>query len=72
MNPNLNFVTQLIQFHKRVFDSNFESLPVSPRVFLVSSHEPEDQNYIVCRLLMENLYQGQNSKVLDPRGVFII
>eukprot|EP00347_Sterkiella_histriomuscorum_P011735 403371304 len=71
-NPNMTFIAQLLQFHKRLFSENFESLPVSPRVFIVSSHEIEDPERIICRMMMENLYQGKNSKVLDPRGMFLI
>jgi predicted protein tyrosine phosphatase len=55
-NPNMNFMAQLIWFHKRLHSESFESIPVSPRVFLVSSHEPEDPFRISCRLIMDNLY----------------
>jgi len=37
-NPNMTFMAQLIWFHKRLFGNSIESVPVSPRVFLVSSH----------------------------------
>ena len=65
-------MAQLIWFHKRLFSDSFDSIPVSPRVFLVSSHQPEDPYKISARLLMENLYQGEKSKCLDPRAVFIV
>lgn len=71
-NPNMNFMAQLIWFHKRLHSESFESIPVSPRVFLVSSHEPEDPFRISCRLIMDNLYQGEKSKLLDSRAMFII
>jgi hypothetical protein len=56
INPNMTFITQLIWFHKRLYDANFDCLPVIPRVYLVSSHEREDSKNIVARLQMENLY----------------
>jgi hypothetical protein len=71
-NPNMTFMAQLIWFHKRLFGPSIDSIPVNPRVFLVSSHQPEDPYRISCRLLMENMYQGEKSKMLDPRAVFII
>ena len=71
-NPNMTFMAQLIWFHKRLYDDSYNTLPVNPRVFLVSSHQPENPSKIACRLLMENLYQGEKSKLLDPRGVFIV
>jgi len=72
-NPNMTFMAQLIWFYKRLYDrNNINSLPVSPRVFLVTSHNPEDPFKIRCRLLMENLYQGEKSKKLDSRACFIV
>lgn len=47
-------------------------MPVTPRVFMIGSHQPEDPEMIVPIFIMENLYHGKNSKVLDPRGMFII
>jgi len=47
-------------------------VPVSPRVFMLGSHQPEDPEMIVSILIMENLYHGKNSKLLDPRGMFIV
>lgn len=70
-NPNMNFMAQLIWFHKRLY-SDYDSIPVSPRVFLVSSSQPEDPFFISCRLIMDNLYQGEKSKLLDSRAVFIV
>lgn len=64
-------MAQLIWFHKRLY-SDYDSIPVSPRVFLVSSSQPEDPFFISCRLIMDNLYQGEKSKLLDSRAVFII
>jgi hypothetical protein len=78
INPNMTFIAQLVWFQKRLFESNFDCLPVNPRVFLVCSHAPEDPNRVVAKLLMENLYlQGgrgsaRNGKVLDPRAMFIV
>ncbi len=74
----MTFIAQLVWFQKRLFESNFDCLPVNPRVFLVCSHAPEDPNRVVAKLLMENLYlQGgrgsaRNGKVLDPRAMFIV
>ena len=39
---------------------------------MVSSFQPEDPYKISCRLIMENLYYGDETKKLDPRAVFII
>lgn len=71
-NPNMTFMAQLIWFHKRLYGNAFDALPVSPRVFLVSSHQPEDPYKITSRLLMENLYQGEKAQKLDPRFCFIV
>jgi hypothetical protein len=71
-NPNMTFMAQLIWFHKRLYATSIDSVPVSPRVFLVSSHQPEDPYRISCRMLMENMYQGEKSKLLDPRCVFLV
>jgi hypothetical protein len=68
----MTFIAQLICFYKRLYEVTFDSIPVAPRVFVVCSHELEDPFRIVAKMLMENLYQGKNSKCLDPRGVFII
>lgn len=71
-NPNMTFMAQLIWFYKRLYGAQFDTIPVNPRVFLVSSHQPEDPYKISCRLLMDNLYLGEKCKILDPRAVFII
>jgi hypothetical protein len=68
----MTFMAQLIWFHKRLYGTQFETLPVNPRVFLVSSHQPEDPYKISCRLCMDNMYMDEKSKRLDPRAVFII
>jgi hypothetical protein len=72
-NPNMTFMAQLIWFYKRLYGNSIDSIPVNPRVFLVSSHQPEDPFRIACRLTMENLYMNnETSKKLDPRAVFIV
>lgn len=59
-------------------ETNFDCLPVNPRVFLICSHEPEDPSRVVAKLLMENLYmQGgkgsaRHGKVFDPRAIFVV
>lgn len=52
----MTFIAQLIQWYKRLYDTNFDSLQLSPRVFLVASHQTEDPELIAPRLVMENLY----------------
>jgi hypothetical protein len=37
-NPNMTFIAQLIWFYKRLFEESFESVPISPRVFMIGSH----------------------------------
>lgn len=73
-NPNMTFMAQLIWFYKRLYGNSIDSIPVNPRVFLVTSHQPEDPFKIRCRLTMENMYiaTNENSKKLDPRAVFIV
>ena len=51
VNPNMTFIAQLICYYKRLYEESFESVPVSPRVFVVSSHELEDPEYIICRMV---------------------
>jgi len=51
-NPNMTFIAQLVWFYKRLYESSFDSVPVSPRVFIVSSHELEDPEYIIARLVI--------------------
>jgi len=60
-------------WEKRILDPNFRSLTVTPRVFLIMSHQDNDQHRIVCKLQRENLYQrGQRFFGLDPRGMCIV
>lgn len=37
-NPNMTFIAQLICFYKRLFETSFDSVPISPRVFMLGSH----------------------------------
>lgn len=37
-NPNMTFIAQLICFYKRLYEESFDSVPVSPRVFMIGSH----------------------------------
>lgn len=72
-NPNMAFLTQLILFYKRLYDTNFNSIKVVPRVFLVSSHQPEDPYKISCQMLLKNLFDGMAPQFkLDPRAMFIV
>jgi hypothetical protein len=48
----MTFIAQLICFYKRLYEKSFESVPVSPRVFVVSSHEIEDPERIVARMVI--------------------
>jgi protein-tyrosine phosphatase len=50
-NPNMTFIAQLICFYKRLFESSFDSVPTSPRVFMLGSHQPEDPERIVSILV---------------------
>lgn len=44
-----------------------------PRVFLVSSHQPEDPYKISCQLLLKNLFDGMMPQLkLDPRAMLIV
>ena len=72
-NPNLTFITQLKWFYKRLYDPNFNSLTVSPRIFSLMSHQIEDPHRIIGKMLLENLYKNNaTKKALDPRGMFIL
>lgn len=53
-NPNMTFIAQLICFYKRLFEESFDSVPVSPRVFMLGSHQPEDPELIVSILVSFN------------------
>lgn len=37
-NPNMTFIAQLICFYKRLHEGSYDSVPVSPRVFMLGSH----------------------------------
>lgn len=65
INPNISFVTQLMWFHKRLY-MPFESIPINPRVYVVCSHEREDPNRIVAKLMMEHFFVEKMSKTMDP------
>ena len=58
-------------FYQRLY-GDFNAIKVYPRVFLISSHEPEDPYKISARLLIEDLFQGEKPKLLDPRAMFVI
>lgn len=47
----MTFIAQLICFYKRLYEDAFDSIPVTPRVFVVSSHELEDPEYIIARMV---------------------
>lgn len=57
-NPNMTFIAQLICFYKRLFEESFDSVPVSPRVFMIGSHQPEDPELIVSILVTTFLYNS--------------
>lgn len=60
-------------FQKRLYDQNFNSLSMSPRVFCLMSHQREDPRRIVSKLMMENLFvAGQRFRAFDPRGMCIV
>jgi len=72
-NPNMTFIQQLMWWEKRLQDPNFHSLKVSPRIFLIMSHQENDPQRIVCRLLTQNAFQrGEKFFGLDPRGMSVI
>ena len=50
-NPNMAFIAQLICFYKRLIEEAYDSMPVSPRVFIIGSHEKEDAERVVPRLV---------------------
>lgn len=49
-NPNMIFNVQLIWWHMRLYQ-DYSALPISPRVFAVSSHQKEQPMFIVARLV---------------------
>jgi len=58
-------------FHKWLY-LPFDSIPVNPWVYVVNSHEKEDPNRIVAKLMMEHFFIEKMSKSMDPRGVYIV
>ncbi len=46
--PNTGFIVQLLLFYKRLYES-FDSIPATPRVFCISSHQLEQPALIVAR-----------------------
>ena len=42
-----------------------------PRVFMVSSEQPEDPYKVSCKLMIDDFYKPDGNK-LDPRAMFII
>jgi hypothetical protein len=69
--PNFGFQVQLMWWYNRL-NNDFESLPANPRVFAVSSHQPEQPSRIVARLIMQGLFKAPEQLKLDPRGIFVI
>jgi hypothetical protein len=49
----MTFIAQLICFYKRLFEQSFDSVPVSPRVFMIGSHQPEDPELIVSIMVTD-------------------
>jgi hypothetical protein len=41
-------------FHKRLFEESFNSVPTCPRVFAICSHELEDPERIVAKMVRSN------------------
>ncbi|KAM3134971.1 hypothetical protein pb186bvf_012971 [Paramecium bursaria] len=68
--PNMGFTVQLLLFQKRL-QSNYDSIPISPRVFAVGKGVSGGQS-IVCRMLMDQLYSGKIVRTFDSRGVFLV
>lgn len=69
--PNFGFQMQLMWWYNRLYN-DYKSLPVNPRVFAISSHEPEQPNRIVAKCIMQGLFRAPEQLRLDPRGVFIV
>jgi len=70
-NPNMGFTVQLLQWYKRLYES-YDQIKVTPRIFAIGSHQVEQADKVVARMLLEALYSPRNNLVLDRRGVFII
>ncbi len=54
-NPNMIFNVQLIWWYMRLYQ-DYSSLPVSPRVFAISSHQREQPTFIVARLVRLDVF----------------
>lgn len=65
--PNIGFQVQLIWWHKRLYE-NYQSLPINPRIFLISSHDPDQLNNITAKLLLSSTENFN----LDSRTIFLI
>ena len=55
-NPNMTFIQQLMWFEKRLQSPNFFSIAVNPRVFCLMSHQENDPQRIVCKLMTSNFF----------------
>jgi hypothetical protein len=51
-NPNMTFIAQLICFYKRLYEPSYDNVPVSPRIFSIGSHEIEDPERVVARMVI--------------------
>jgi hypothetical protein len=71
INPNIGFIAQLMLFRKKLYGT-FKDLPVNPRVYTVCSHQREDPNRIVAKLMMEPFFVEKHSKPMDPRAVYLV
>ena len=69
--PNTGFQVQLIWWFKRLCEE-YDSLPITPRVFAIGSHQKEQPHTIVARILTQPLYLGADYFTLDSRGVFLV
>ena len=74
INPNFGFISQLVHFYKRLYEG-FNSIPVTPRVYALCSHEREDPFFIVAKFVSSKVLAF--SKLLpfglacsDARGIF--
>mmetsp|Transcript_3090 Transcript_3090/g.6395 ORF Transcript_3090/g.6395 Transcript_3090/m.6395 type:complete len:720 (-) Transcript_3090:2211-4370(-) len=69
--PNFGFQMQLMWWFNRLYN-DYKSLPVSPRVFGVGSHQLEQPRRIVAKCIMQGLFRAPEALKLDPRGMFIV
>ncbi len=53
-NPNMIFNVQLIWWYMRLYQ-DYSALPVSPRVYAISSHQREQPSFIVARLVTREI-----------------